>query len=88
MRNRTKMLQGITMVTQLGVSLITPPLVCGWLANRLQEKYALGSWVALVGIAIGILASVSTAFNFYRKFCATKHHDDDDAPPTSFNSHD
>lgn len=67
-----KIFRGIALVGQLGFSLITPPVVLLWLAQYLQGKYDLGIWVTLLALVVGLLTSISTALQFYRKMTAQK----------------
>lgn len=87
MRSTKKFIQSFTMLTQLGISIVTPPLVCIWLGTVIQRHFSLGTWVVIVGLIVGLLTSVSTAIAFYRRFAAP-HNQDEDDPPASFDSHD
>jgi ABC-type dipeptide/oligopeptide/nickel transport system permease component len=88
MHSVNKFLQNLTLLTQLGISLVTPPLVCIWLASYLQKKFSLGIWVMLVAIAVGLLASASTAYSFYKRYQVRNRKKDDGKPPVSFNNHE
>ena len=81
-----KLCRGIALVGQLGFSLITPPVVLLWLAHWLQTKYMLGVWITILALILGLLTSVSTALQFYRKLTAKK---DKDAPkpPRGYGDH-
>lgn len=88
MRPMKKLIRDLTMLSQLGISLVVPPLVCTWLGSVLQRRYALGTWVVIVALVIGLMTAASTAYSFYRRFAAKEKKDDEAPPPTSFNSHD
>lgn len=51
----------LTWVTQLGISVIVPPIALLFLANWLQEKYGLGAWISVALFVLGLLVSFSTA---------------------------
>ena len=81
-----KICRGIALVGQLGFSLITPPVALLWLAHWLQEKYALGVWITILALIVGLLTSASTALQFYRKLTAKKGNDTKPAP-RGYNDH-
>lgn len=53
-----KQLQKLLWLTQLGVSLVTPPLLCLFLGHLAQSKWGWGTWVMVAAILIGLAASV------------------------------
>ena len=81
-----KLFRGIALVGQLGFSLITPPVVLLWLAHRLQAKYALGIWITVLALVLGLLTSASTALQLYRKLTAKKDKDQP-KPPRGYGDH-
>ena len=81
-----KLFRGIALVGQLGFSLITPPVVLLWLAHWLQTKYQLGVWITVLALIFGLLTSVSTALQFYRKITAKKDKNQAN-PPRSYTDH-
>lgn len=46
-------------ITQFGISVAAPPVLCALLGDYLQRRYALGSWVLWVLILVGILSGVA-----------------------------
>ena len=80
-----KALREIVLFTQLGFSLVTPPLVLLWLCR----VFSLGGVWRIVAIVVGILAGVSAAYSSFRQFLARqKKSNDSDDSPVGFNSHD
>lgn len=61
-------LQNLTWLTQLGLSLAVPPILCLLAANWLSKRFGLGEWVFLVAIILGIGAAASTFAGFARMF--------------------
>lgn len=63
-----RVLQNLTWLTQLGLSLAVPPLLCllgaGWLARR----FSLGAWVWALAILLGLGAAGCTFAGFARMF--------------------
>ena len=82
-----KVMKGIVWLTQLGFSLVVPPLVLIWLAIWLQQRYSLGSWILIAGILVGLCGSAGTALTFYR---TTVHEarKEQKRRPKGFNSHE
>ena len=52
---------------QLGFTIVTPPIVMALLGHWLQTRFSLGSWVMLLCLAVGLTASASGAYGFYRR---------------------
>lgn len=55
-------------VTQLGLSLVAPLLLCVLLTVWLKDRFSLGSWVVLVGIGIGLASMALTFYRFIRGY--------------------
>ena len=49
-----KQLQKLLWLTQLGVSLVTPPLLCLLLGHLAQSKWGWGTWVMVAAILSGL----------------------------------
>lgn len=58
----TKIMQSLLLVGQLGVSLVTPPLVLLWLAHLAQTRLGWGAWTAGAAIVIGIVTGFSSVW--------------------------
>lgn len=80
-------MKGLSWLTQLGFSLICPPVLCVFVAMKLQERFALGDWVLIVAIVVGIFSAACTFISFAKQMLAqvradendTKEEDDDEA---------
>lgn len=83
-----KQLQKLLWLTQLGVSLVTPPLLCLFLGHLAQSKWGWGTWVMVAALLIGLAASVCSAASFLRycKKCSEKEGKGD--KPIAFNNHE
>ena len=55
-------LQNLTWLTQLGLSLAAPPLLCLFGAGWLAQKFSLGPWVWAVAILLGLGAAACLAW--------------------------
>lgn len=81
-------LQNLTWLTQLGLSLAVPPLLCLFGAGWLARRFSLGPWVWVLGILLGLGAAGCTFAEFARMFLrrngsAQKGGGPDDARPES-----
>ena len=65
--NWSKILQQLPMVGQLGLSLVTPVLLCLALCWWLCDRFGLGGWIYIPGFIFGIGASFMTAYKLYLK---------------------
>lgn len=57
----------ISLLTQLGLSVVTPPILAVLGALWLQDRFGLGDWVLFVAILVGILSGVTSVFSFVRR---------------------
>ena len=87
MRKIQTVAHAIAVVGQLGFTIITPPLVLVWLANRLVSNHGWGTWVLIAAILIGLGCSVSGAWSFLRGLREQQEKKDGPQPGTSFNKH-
>ncbi len=82
------MLKNLALLTQLGLSLISPILVLMLLSWWIISKTGAGSWVYIIGIILGLGASFMTAVKFYQSYTRKyKKEQEDKKPPVSFNDH-
>ena len=51
-------LQNLTWLTQLGLSLSVPPILCLMAADWLSKQFGLGEWVFLAAVVLGDRKSV------------------------------
>ena len=87
MRRIQSIAHAVAVVGQLGFTIITPPLVLVWVANRLVSAHGWGAWVLIAAILIGLGCSVSGAWSFLRSLRTQQQKKD--APPRGacFNRH-
>lgn len=86
MKQYARVLRTLSLLTQLGISLVAPPLLLIWPALSLQKTYALGSWVVLTAIAVGLISAFCGAWRLL-KTVTRQNEKDDGAPPVSFDQH-
>ncbi len=53
----------ITLLTQLGLSIVIPPILAVLLASWLQKRFGLGDWVILAAILLGVLSGISSVLS-------------------------
>lgn len=78
----------LVFVTQLGLSVVFPLGGCTLLALWLRQRFALGSWVLVAGIVLGLV----TAFDAFRQTLnamsrLSRDRRENEPPPVSFNDH-
>ncbi|MBR2188946.1 MAG: AtpZ/AtpI family protein [Eubacterium sp.] len=66
MRRRREILKNLSILTQLGLSLIMPVLLCLFLCWFLVSRAGLPVWIYVPGILFGLGGSVMTAYKFYK----------------------
>lgn len=74
----------IILITQLGISLIAPVLLCVFVTVSIQKQFKTGYWVVIAGILLGLASMINT---FYR-FCKKYVDEEKDTKPPGFNRHE
>ena len=59
-------LQGLSMLTQLGLSIALPPVLCILFGIWAQKKWALGEWVIVVSLIVGLISGACSFASFIR----------------------
>ena len=59
-------LQGLSMLTQLGLSIALPPVLCILAGLWVQKKFALGEWVIVVALVVGLVSGACSFASFIR----------------------
>ena len=89
MAGNHKNLSLLIWLTQLGLSVVMPPVVAIVLAVWLQRNYELGNWVLWAGIALGVICAVDgLRVSLLAMQRLQKNKEDKEPPPVSFNDHD
>lgn len=82
-----KLLRSLTWLTQLGLSIMAPPVLCIGACWWLQSRFGLGVWIMVLGIVLGLGGSVSGALQFYRMVRRQAEKGKKDTPD-AFNTHE
>ena len=62
----TRIMNGIALIGQLGLSLVMPLLICIAVCYLIIDRTGAGSWVYIPGFILGLGGSFSTALGVYR----------------------
>lgn len=81
-----KAMRELAWLTQLGISLITPPLLCGALAWWAIGRFGLPEWVMLAALALGFGAAAVSFYKFYL-YMQRKSERSQKKDPPAFNDH-
>lgn len=52
--------------SQVGITMVTPPLILAFGAMWLRDKYGLGNWIVIFGILLGIAVALCSLRDFLR----------------------
>ncbi len=76
-------------LTQLGMSVAIPIVTFVFLAIYLQDKFQLGKWVVIAGVAIGFICAIR-GFIYSLKSLdrVANRKKEKEIPPVSFNEHE
>ena len=65
MKQWSEIIRNVTMLSQLGLSLITPILICLAVCWLIVSKTGVGGWVYIPGFFFGLGGSATVAYKFY-----------------------
>ena len=80
-----QILKNLSLLTQVGLTVACPLIICIWGGSWLKTRFNLGDWVVLLGIILGIGSSVSGLAEFIRQ--QSRRAKKSTSNPTSFNKH-
>lgn len=69
MKSDKKVLKAIVMITQLGITMMVPILLCVFVGMKLDELLKT-NFITMIGIFLGILASFRNVYIMTRQFYA------------------
>lgn len=76
MKNWADMLKNITMLTQFGLSFVTPVFLCLALCWWLNIHMGVGAWVYIPGFFFGLGGSFMVAYKLYLKIMEEQKKED------------
>lgn len=83
----SKLMAQFAMVGQLGLSLVTPLLICIFACYMLTTKLGVGGWVYILGFFFGLGGSMTTAYKVYLEVNKKNTGKKRDEKEVSFNKH-
>ncbi|MEG2769728.1 MAG: AtpZ/AtpI family protein [Oscillospiraceae bacterium] len=81
----TSIIQGISFLGQLGLSIATPVVMCLVLAYLAQKHLNAGEWVWLVALVLGLGGGASSFITFAKRAARRAKRKNEDNTRTSFN---
>ena len=77
-KERIKALRYLSLLTQFGLSVAMPPLICVFAALMLQKHFGVGNWVMICAIVVGFISSACTFVNFVKTYSKKESGEHDD----------
>ncbi|MCD8047990.1 MAG: AtpZ/AtpI family protein [Clostridia bacterium] len=65
-KSRNSTMRALTWVTQFGLSLVSPLILCIYAAYWLNMKYGWGNFVVIIGLFVGLAASGMNMVKYYK----------------------
>ena len=65
-----RVLRYLGYLTQFGLSVVTPILLCVLLAVYFCDRYGIGEWLIALGLGVGLISAGCGFFRFARLFLA------------------
>ena len=88
MKKYSEIFKNLSLVTQLGLSLIMPVLLCLFICWLLVSKTGVGTWVYIIGFFFGLGGSAATAYKVWKSVMKPKKDGEEDQPDrVGFNDH-
>lgn len=69
MRHRSEIMQNLLLLSQFGLSLAAPLLLCLFFCHYLVARWQVGAWAYIPGFFFGLGGSFTTAWKLYRREC-------------------
>lgn len=87
MREWTDIIKNITLLTQFGLSFITPLLICLGGCWWLTSATGIGGWIFIPGFFFGMGGSLMVAYKLYLSVTSRQKKEDKNRNKISFNRH-
>ena len=85
MKEWSKSFRNLSILSQFGLSLAMPLLLCLFVAYQLREHFHLSYWIYLPAFFFGLAASFMTAYKFY--LSVSKKEKKQETKDRAFNQH-
>ena len=87
MKQWSEIIRNVTMLSQLGLSLITPVLICLAVCWLIVSKTGAGGWVYIPGFFFGLGGSGTVAYKFIFLLTDSREREQKEENKVSFNRH-
>ena len=81
-KDMMRILSRLTLISQLGLSFVTPPLLLLLGALWLQGRFGMGDWILLCAIAAGLLSGCCAVYSLIRTELLHDRHRESDSRDT------
>ena len=82
-----KLIKDIAFASQIGLSIITPPVLMALLGWYISNRFSVGAWITVVFILIGLATSFASAYRFYKRAQKRFEKHDNRSEDISFRDH-
>lgn len=86
MKNWSYILRNLSLLSQMGISLAAPLLLCLLFCSWLTRHFSLGGWIYIPGFFFGLGGSAMTAYKLYQGIM--KQEKKNNRKRSAFNQHD
>lgn len=86
MRKGFGVLSAIVWLTQFGISVVGPVVLCVWGAVWLRNRFDLGAWIVIVGVLLGLGGAATSLWSSLKAMDRQAKSDDKDSG-VGFNDH-
>lgn len=76
-KQKMQILNTLSYLTQLGLSIALPPVLCVLFGVWLHDKKGVGEWVIIVMLLAGLVSGVCSFITFYKRFTSNQRNEDD-----------
>ena len=80
-------IKGLTIVGQLGIDIVVPPVLLAFIARKICERFNMGEWVIVLAVIIGILTAIASTISYFRKIVIDSHKEAEQIKTVSFRKH-
>lgn len=87
MKDWQYILRNLSLLSQMGISLAAPLLLCLFLCSWLNSRFMIGEWIYVPGFIMGLGGSFMTAYKFYLSVMKTQKKKKNREHEKAFNKH-
>lgn len=77
-KQKMRILNAMSYLTQLGLSVALPPVLCILLGVWIQGRTGVGEWIIVVMLIVGLISGACSFASFYKRFAHTNNGNEDD----------